>query len=82
MLPDIGVAFAGAGERSALCARAETQTVFKALVGKMAPFSRLVLQYKSYSNKKKKEAVRASTCCILKNGYPIGLLLPPVSMLA
>lgn len=38
VLPDIGAAFAGAGERSALCARAETQTVFKALVGKMASF--------------------------------------------
>lgn len=38
VLPDIGVAFARAGERPALCAGAETPTAFKTLGGKMASF--------------------------------------------
>lgn len=42
VLPDIGVAFDRAGERSALCVRAETLTV------QWRHFHWLVLQYKSY----------------------------------
>lgn len=38
VLPDIAVAVHRAGERSALCVRAETLTAFEALVGKMVPF--------------------------------------------
>lgn len=38
-LPDIGVALDRARERSALCVRAETLTVFKAMLWKMVSFS-------------------------------------------